>query len=90
MKNLQQKNQLIELIDQLPEEQFVAAKAFIEFLIAQSKGNADYAIIKAFEEAPEEDEELSEEMLKEIEEAEEDVGEGKTVSWEQVKKELEL
>lgn len=48
------------------------------------------ALIKAFEKALEEDEELSDEMLREIVEAEKEGREGKTESWEHVKKELEL
>ena len=61
MDNLQRKNELYELIDELPERQFSVVKTFMEFVIMQSQGKDDFAIIRAFNQAPEDEEFLSEE-----------------------------
>ena len=51
---------------------------------------SDDAFVQALRNAPEDDEPLTEEDLKAIEEAEEDIRQGRVKPWEQVKRELGL
>jgi hypothetical protein len=81
-----QKAELYNLIDFLPENSTIVVKKFIEFKIKEQND----AIIKAFMEAPEVDEPLSDEDLADIAEARADIKAGYGVPWEEVKRDLGL
>ncbi len=78
-----ERTRLHELVDVLPESKIEAANRCLEAL-------ADEAFLEALRNAPEDDEPLTEEDLKAIEEAEEDIRLGRVTPWEEVKKELGL
>lgn len=77
------KERLHELVEALPASKVEAANKYLEAL-------ADEAILEAFRNAPIDNEPLTEEDLKAIEEAEEDIRQGRVTPWEEVKKELGL
>ncbi len=77
------KERLHELVDALPASKVEAANKCLEAL-------ADEAFLEALRNAPEDDEPLTEEDSKAIEEAEEDIRQGRVTPWEEVKKELGL
>lgn len=80
------KDRLHELVDALPESRFEAAKKALECLVNE----ACDPVLQAFLDAPEDDEPLTEDELKAIEQAEEDIRASRVKPWEQVKKELGL
>ena len=89
MTDVDIKKELYVLIKRLPDEEALAVKRFTEFVIERLEKEAQaQAIIKVFDDAPECDEELTEEDLQDIEEAKAAIKEGKTTSWEQAQKEL--
>lgn len=77
------KERLHELVDALPASKVEAANKCLESL-------KDEAILEAFRNAPIDDEPVTEEDLKDIEEGRRAVAEGRVQSWEDVKKELGL
>ena len=77
------KERLHELVDLLPASKVEAANKYLESL-------ADEAFMEALRNASEDDEPLAENDLKAIEEAEEDIVQGRVTPWEDVKKELGL
>jgi len=77
------KQRLHELVDALPENQVEAAKKYLESL-------ADAAFLEALRNAPEDDEPLTEEDLKAIEEAEEAIARGETRDLDEVLREYGL
>ncbi|MDR3553865.1 MAG: hypothetical protein P4L55_03840 [Syntrophobacteraceae bacterium] len=77
------KERLHELVDALPASKVETVHRYLEAL-------ADEAFLDALRNAPEDDEPLTEEDLKAIAEAEEDIRQGRTTPWEEVKKELGL
>lgn len=78
------KNNLHELIDKLPDTEAESAKRFLEFLIAQ----ADRVYIQALNEMPIDDEPLTNEDLKAIQEGREDSKAGRHQTLSEVMKEL--
>ncbi|MGA3117023.1 MAG: hypothetical protein ABSF90_21610 [Syntrophobacteraceae bacterium] len=80
------KSELHKLVDALPQEETMIARRFLEFLLAK----ADDPVLRAFLDAPEDDEPVTEEDLRDIEEGRKAVAEGRVKSWEQVKEELGL
>ena len=71
------------LVDQLPESEIEAARRYLEYL----RDTADPFLRKLLE-APEDDEELSDETLAALEKAEEDFKAGRVVSHEEAKRRL--
>ncbi len=78
------KERLHELVDALPESRFEAAKRALECLV----NLACDPVLQAFLDAPEDDEPVTEEDLKSIEEAEEDIRRGRTRPLDEVMKEF--
>ncbi len=76
-----ERTRLHELVDALPEGKIEAANKYLEAL-------ADEALLEAFRNAPIDDEPVTEEDLKAIEEAEEAIARGETQSLEEVMREF--
>lgn len=76
---------LRRLIDQLPESELVAAHRYLCYL-----RDAGDPFLQAFFNAPLDDEPLTEEDIKAIEEGKEDIKAGRVYTLEQVKTELRL
>ncbi len=76
---------LRKLIDQLPESELVAAHRYLCYL--RDKGDT---VLQAFLNAPLDDEPLTEEDIKAIEDGKEDIKAGRVYTLEQVKTELGL
>mgnify|MGYP001582938126 FL=1 len=76
---------LRKLIDQLPESELVAAHRYLCYL--RDEGDP---VLQAFLNAPLDDEPLTEEDIKAIEEGKEDIKAGRVYTLEQVKTELGL
>ena len=76
---------LRKLIDQLPESELVAAHRYLCYL--RDEGDP---VLQAFRNAPLDDEPLTEEDIKAIEEGKEDIKAGRVYTLEQVKTELGL
>lgn len=79
------RERLHELVDALPESGVEAAKRYLESLV-----NADDAFLRALRNAPEDDEPLTEEELKAIEEGRKAVARGETTPLEDVMREFGL
>ena len=79
------KERLHELVDALPESKVETANRYLECLAGLSECNP---VLRAFLDAPEDDEPLTEEELKAIEEAEEDIRQGRTRPLDEVMKEF--
>ena len=79
------KDKLHHLVDQLPECELGAAQRFLEYL--RDTGDP---VLRAFMEAPEDDEPETEEERQAIAEAMEDIEAGRGISHEEVKRELGL
>ena len=77
---------LHELVDALPEGEVEAAKKYLECLVSKECD----PVLQAFLDAPEDDEPVTEEDLRDIEEGRKAVAEGRVKPWEQVKRELGL
>jgi len=76
---------LHRLVDELPKRELSAARRYLEYL-----RNMGDPVLRAFLEAPEDDEELSEDEAEALREAYEDVRAGRLTSLEEVKRELGL
>ena len=76
---------LHRLVDELPKRELSAAWRYLEYL-----RNMGDPVLRAFLEAPEDDEELSEDEAEALREAYEDVRAGRLTSLEEVKRELGL
>ncbi|MDQ7064298.1 MAG: hypothetical protein Q9P90_08620 [candidate division KSB1 bacterium] len=79
------KNKLHELVDALPEDEIQAAQRFLEFLLEQENQRR---FANAFENAPEEAQDISPEEMKAIEEGEKDLRAGRVKSFDRVMKAL--
>lgn len=79
-----QKEELYRLIDALPEKEIAAAKRFLEFLVIQPDEESWDEFLKN---PPINDEPLSEDDLRDIEEGKKAISKGRVKSWEQVKME---
>lgn len=79
------KEDLCRLVDQLPDSELNAARRFLEYL----RDAADPLLRKLLE-APEDDEELTDEDLAALAEAEEDFKVGRVFSHEELKREFGL
>ena len=73
-------------MEALPDSKVEAANRFLECLA----GKACDALMQAFPDVPEDDEPVTEEDLRDIEEGKKAVAEGRLKSWEQVNRELDL
>ncbi|HEY9073607.1 MAG TPA: hypothetical protein VIN67_05685 [Desulfobaccales bacterium] len=80
------KTELYRLIEALPESEALIAKKFMEFLISVSGD----PLLNAFLKAPEDDELLAAQDLKDLKIAEKALAEGKVKEWGEVKKDLGL
>ena len=76
---------LHRLVDELPKRELSAARRYLEYL-----RNTGDPVLRAFLEAPADDEELSEDEAEALREAYEDVRAGRLTSLEEVKRELGL
>lgn len=74
---------LRKLIDQLPESELVAAHRYLRYL--RDEGDP---VLLAFRNAPFDDEPLTEEDIKAIQEGKEDIKAGRVYTLEQVREEL--
>ncbi|MGE3911290.1 MAG: hypothetical protein AB7K36_18180 [Chloroflexota bacterium] len=80
------RHQLHVLLDELRDDDLTAAQAFLEFLVtrkgdAAAKGDlADDPVLRAFLGAPEDDEDLSDEDVRAIDEGKADVAAGNVVT----------
>jgi hypothetical protein len=81
-----EKTRLHELVDALPESEVEEAKKFLECLV----NKACDPVLQAFLDAPEDDEPVTEEDLRDIEEGRKAIAEGKTESLEDVMREFGL
>ena len=79
------KDSLKDLIDQLPERELHAVRRFVEFLRDSSDPMLDMLL-----EAPEENDQLNEETLAALDEADRDIRSGALVPHEDLKRELGL
>ena len=80
-----EKSRLAELVEQLPEQEINAAVRYLEFLKSRSDPYLKYLMS-----VPEEEEELTEEFKRKLNEAREDVGAGRLISSDRLKQELGL
>lgn len=79
------KKEIHQLVDKLPERDLHAAKRFLQYL-ASLKEREEDPVLKALKNAPWDDEPLTEEDIKALEEAHEDVKAGRIVSHEEAKR----
>jgi hypothetical protein len=79
-----EKERLLSLVEELPEPEVHAALRFVEYL----RHEASDPVARALQEAPLDDEPLTAEDIEELEAAERDRQEGRTVSHHQVRREL--
>ncbi len=77
------KEHLYRLVDQIPEGEVHAARRYLEYLAEHGD-----PFVSSLMEAPEEDEELSEEGQRLLDEGDEDLRAGRTHTLEEVKEEL--
>lgn len=86
--------ELLKLIEALPESEIPVVKSFVEFVLSRTASKDSKAfldpVLHALETAPEDDEPLTEEDLKAIAEGEEDIRQGRVTPWEDVKRDLGL
>jgi hypothetical protein len=80
----QEREELHRLVDEMPDSEVPAARRFLRFL----QLTAD-PIVRAFVDAPEDDEPLTEAEGAAIRAAEDEIARGETIPWDQVKRELE-
>ena len=87
------KDELHRLVDALPEREAYAARRFLEYLRdsggtrAASVAERDDSVLRAFMEAPEDDEPLTPEDEAAIQEAEAEIARGDVITWEQYRAE---
>lgn len=79
------KDDLHRLVDSLPEQETTAAKRFLEFLL-----HANEPMINVLDRVEEDDEELEANELLALEEADQDIFNGRTYSFEEVQKGLSI
>lgn len=79
------KEDLHRLVDELPKKELHSAKRYLEYL-----RNMGDPVLKALMEAPEDDEEETEEERAAVAEAYKDLAAGKVISLEDVKREFDL
>jgi Asp-tRNA(Asn)/Glu-tRNA(Gln) amidotransferase A subunit family amidase len=79
------KDQLHRLVDALPNGEIVAAQRFLEFLTAF---NSQDPVLRAFLDAPYDDEPLTPEEAAAVDEARAEIARGEFHSWESVRAEL--
>ena len=77
------KEDLHRLVDELPEKELPVAKRYLEYL-----RNMGDPVLRSFMEAPEDDEEETEEETAMIEEARQEYLRGEARPWEEVREEL--
>lgn len=77
------KKEIHQLVDKLPESDLHAAKRFLQYLTSLKEEDP---VLKALKNAPWDDEPLTEEDIKALEEAHEDVKAGRIVSHEEAKR----
>jgi hypothetical protein len=82
MKTMTERERLRALVDGLPEQEVHVALRFVEYL----RETEEDPVLKALREAPLDDEPVTEEDLKALEEAWEDVRQGRVVSHEEVRR----
>lgn len=82
MKAMTERERLRALVDGLPEQEVHAALRFVEYL----QETEEDPVLKALREAPLDDEPVTEEDLKALEEAWEDVRQGRVVSHEEIRR----
>lgn len=75
---------LHRLVEELPDGDLHAAKRFLAYL--RDMGDP---VLRAFLEAPEDDEPETEEERLAVEQAKEEIRQGKGIPWEEVKRELD-
>jgi hypothetical protein len=78
------RERLHDLVEDLPESEVHAALRFVEYL----RQSEDDPVLKALRDAPPDDEPLTEEDLAALEEAYEDLGQGRVVSHEEARRRL--
>ncbi len=78
------KEDLHRLVDELPKKELPVAKRYLEYL-----RNMGDPVLRAFMEAPEDDEEETEEERALVHEARQEYLGGETRPWEEVRKELD-
>ncbi len=78
------KEDLHRLVDELPKKELPVAKRYLEYL-----RNMGDPVLRAFMEAPEDDEEETEEERALVQEARQEYLRGETRPWEEVRKELD-
>ena len=78
------KEDLHRLVDELPKKELPVAKRYLEYL-----RNMGDPVLRAFMEAPEDDEEETEEERALVQEARREYLRGETRPWEEVRKELD-
>lgn len=83
--DMQDKNRLAELIEQLPEEEMQAAVRYLEYL--KDRGDP---YLKFLMSVPEENEELTEKFQRELDRAWKDIDDGQVISSDQLKRDLRL
>ena len=79
------KEDLHRLVDELPKKELPVAKRYLEYL-----RNMGDPVLRAFMEAPEDDEEETEEERALVQEARQEYLRGETRPWEEVRKELDI
>ncbi len=77
------KEDLHRLVDELPKKELPVAKRYLEYL-----RNMGDSVLRSFMEAPEDDEEETEEETAMIEEARQEYLRGEARPWEEVREEL--
>lgn len=77
------KDKLRELVDRLPETEMEAARRFLEFLIKEGD-----PVAQAFENAPVDEDEMSDDMIRELQESRPEAARRELIPWEEVKREL--
>ena len=78
------KDDLHRLVDELPKKELPVAKRYLEYL-----RNMGDPVLRAFMEAPEDDEEETEEERALVQEARQEYLRGEIRPWEEVRKELD-
>ena len=82
-RNLTIKEDLHRLVDELPKKELPVAKRYLEYL-----RNMGDPVLRSFMEAPEDDDEETEEETAMIEEARQEYLRGEARPWEEVREEL--
>ena len=84
------KDDLHQLVDALPEREVYAARRFLEELRDAARGAMDDPVLRAFMDAPEDDEPLTAEDAAAIAEAHAEIARGEGRPWEAVRADLGL